>query len=178
MNLKVKKLSPYAYLPQRAHESDAGLDLFCYESNHVYSFSRIIVRTGIAVEIPQGYAGFVQPRSGLAKERGITVLNTPGLIDSGYRGEIKVILYNSSHQIYTANPGTKIAQLVIVPITLFDVEEVKELSSSERGKKGFGSTGYNRKQISADEMVEGNEVDIDIPHDYLTLKEEDKHGRN
>lgn len=141
-HFRVKRLSSDAKLPSKAHRDDAGLDLYSIEHCKVYTKSRAIVRTGIAVEIPRGYAGFVQPRSGLAARKGITVLNTPGLIDSGYRGEIKVILYNSdSFNCYEIFPQDKIAQLVIVEVFDWTPIESDTLFASERNEDGFGSTG-------------------------------------
>lgn len=143
MTISVKKLSSLARIPVKANKDDAGFDLYSTEKVLVQSFSRAVVSTGIAIEIPKGYAGFIQPRSGLAAKRGITVLNTPGLIDSGYRGEIKVILYNSTGSPFTVNVSDRIAQLVFVLLGAFELVEEKLLSQSERGEGGLGSTGIN-----------------------------------
>jgi dUTP pyrophosphatase len=145
--LKFKKLNENAKLPERQNLGDAGLDLVSIESVEIPKFSSATVRTGVGVEIPDGYAGFVQPRSSLAMNYGITVLNTPGLIDSGYRGEILVILYNSGTpgppeaSSYLINPGDRIAQLVIVEVPKFEPVFVESLSESSRGTEGLGSTG-------------------------------------
>jgi dUTP pyrophosphatase len=129
-------------LPVRAHDSDAGLDLHSLEHCELAAGERASVRTGIAVEIPEGHAGLVMARSGLAARHGIALVNAPGLIDAGYRGEIKVLLLNTDReQAVSLEPGTRIAQLVIIAIETPIVVEVSELSDSERGVGGFGSTG-------------------------------------
>ena len=103
--------------------------------------ARAVVRTGVAVAIPEGYAGFVQPRSGLAAESGISIVNTPGLVDSGYRGELRVILVNTDREhAFEVEPGLRIAQLVVVPVAGVELREVSELPSSDRGERGFGSS--------------------------------------
>jgi dUTP pyrophosphatase len=147
--LKVRRLHPDARLPERSTPGSAGLDLFAWDggldlSNPTYYLDpggRILVRTGIALEIPDGFEGQIRPRSGLALRNGITVLNTPGTIDSDYRGEVGVILVNLSNQYYFVNHGDRIAQLVIAPVTRAEVVEVDELSDTTRGEGGFGSTG-------------------------------------
>ncbi len=143
MDLKVKKLRPDAKLPNRAHEGDAGLDLYYCGDNeiHLYGNSWRVFPTGIVVEIPCGFVGEIRPRSGLAAGFGVTVLNSPGTIDAGYRGEIIVLLTKVSTGYCAITPGDKIAQLVIVPVALPDVVEVSELGETERGAGGFGSTG-------------------------------------
>jgi dUTP pyrophosphatase len=128
-------------LPAPAHVDDAGLDLYAARAVSVRAGARALVETGIAVAIPSGWAGFVLPRSGLALHSGLTVLNAPGLIDSGYRGEIKVLLINHSDQIVPVGRGDRIAQLVIQPVAKVEVIEVETLPTSERGSDGFGSTG-------------------------------------
>ena len=131
-------------LPKYAHEGDAGLDLYSRLDCILAPFDRIAVPTGIAVSIPEGYAGFIQPRSGLAVKYGITVLNTPGLIDSGYRGEIKVILINlNPKENFVIRRGNRIAQFVIQKVENVEVEVVEELDETTRGEKGFGSSGLN-----------------------------------
>lgn len=142
MRLSIKRLDPDLPLPRYAHEGDAGLDLFAAEECSLAPFERKLVSSGIAVGIPEGYAGFVQPRSGLAIKHGLSLVNTPGLIDSHYRGEIKVILVNlDANNEFTLKRGDKIAQLVIQPVARVQLEEVDELDDTVRGDGGFGSTG-------------------------------------
>lgn len=129
-------------LPSRAHAGDAGLDLYACEPAHIGPGERWSVGTGVAVEIPEGHAGLVLPRSGLAKKHGIALVNAPGLIDSGYRGEIRVLLLNTDPaETFRVEPGDRIAQLVISPIALADPVEVEALADSARGDGGFGSSG-------------------------------------
>jgi dUTP pyrophosphatase len=128
-------------LPGRAYAGDAGLDLSACERVELGPGERALVPTGLAVAIPDGYAGFVQPRSGLAAKHGISIVNTPGLVDSGYRGELKVALLNTDRrEAFVVLPGMRIAQLVVVPVPEVDPIEVDELPESERGVRGFGST--------------------------------------
>lgn len=141
MELKIKKLHPDAILPTRANPLDAGLDLYSVEPAILSGNSVLTIRTGIAVEIPPGYVGMVSPRSGLASKCGITVLNAPGIVDAGYTGEVKVILHNAFNSQFVVCSGDKIAQLVIVPILLLNPVWVDELDETERGDKGFGSSG-------------------------------------
>jgi dUTP pyrophosphatase len=140
--LQAQRLDPRAVLPTRAHEGDAGLDLYALEPCLLEPGERAMVRTGVAVEIPAGYAGLVMPRSGLAARHGIALVNAPGLIDAGYRGELKVLLLNtdrtSSCQLAA---GDRIAQLVLTAVQTPAVVEVAELSDSTRAAGGFGSTG-------------------------------------
>jgi dUTP pyrophosphatase len=125
----------------RAYAGDAGLDLAACERIELAPGERALVATGLAVAIPEGYAGFVQPRSGLAAEYGITIVNTPGLIDAGYRGELRVNLLNTDRsRPFTVESGMRIAQLVIVPVARVELCEVDELPGSERGARGFGSS--------------------------------------
>jgi len=141
--LLVKRLHDGATLPTRAYEHDAGLDLAACERVELGPGERALVGTGLTVAIPAGHAGFVQPRSGLAARHGITVLNTPGLVDSGYRGELKVVLLNTDRaEPFVVEPGMRIAQLVVVPVALPEPREVAELPDSERGEKGFGSSAH------------------------------------
>jgi dUTP pyrophosphatase len=129
-------------LPTRAYPGDAGLDLYALEEVRLGPGERASVRTGIAVEIPAGHAGLVLPRSGLAARHGIALVNAPGLIDAGYRGEIRVLLLNTDRrEPFTAEPGERIAQLVVVNVEAPEVTEVAELALSERGAGGFGSSG-------------------------------------
>ncbi|MDI6711799.1 MAG: dUTP diphosphatase [Anaerosomatales bacterium] len=142
MDLRIKRLDPDLPLPRYAHEGDAGLDLYAAESVTLAPFQRALVPTGIAVAIPEGFAGFVQPRSGLAIRHGLSLVNTPGLIDSHYRGEIKVIAINlDPSQTLVINRGDKIAQLVVQPIVRVALVECDELDETARGEGGFGSTG-------------------------------------
>jgi dUTP pyrophosphatase len=142
MELPVSKLNDDAILPSRAHEGDAGLDLYACEAAHIGPGERWSVGTGIAVEIPDGHAGYVLPRSGLAREHGITLVNAPGLIDSGYRGEVRVLLLNTDPaEGFRIEPGDRIAQLVVAPIVLAEPVEAELLSDSARGGGGFGSSG-------------------------------------
>jgi dUTP pyrophosphatase len=130
-------------VPTRAYEGDAGLDLAACERVELGPGERASVGTGLSVAIPEGHAGFVQPRSGLAARHGITILNTPGLIDAGYRGELKVVLLNTDRaEPFVVEPGMRIAQLVVVPVALPEPREVDELPDSERGEKGFGSSAH------------------------------------
>jgi dUTP diphosphatase len=139
--LPIRRLRDGAIVPVQAYEGDAGLDLAACERIEIRPGERALVSTGVAVAIPEGFAGFVQPRSGLAAEHGITVLNTPGLIDPGYRGEVRVILHNADARTpFVVEPGMRIAQLVVVPVAEIEPVEVEELPSSERGVRGFGSS--------------------------------------
>ena len=141
--LLVKRLHDGAILPTRAYEHDAGLDLAACERIELGPGERALVGTGLTVAIPDGHAGFVQPRSGLAARHGITVLNTPGLVDAGYRGELKVILLNTDRsEPFVVEPGMRIAQLVIAPVAAVGLVEVDELPDSERGEMGFGSSAH------------------------------------
>jgi dUTP pyrophosphatase len=142
VELKVAKLKAEARLPSRAHEGDAGLDLYACEPAHLGPGERWSVGTGIAVEIPPGHGGLVLPRSGLARAHGIALVNAPGLIDSGYRGELRVLLLNTDPaEIFRVEPGDRIAQLLIVPVALAEPVEAEALSESARGDGGFGSSG-------------------------------------
>jgi len=141
--IPVKRLRDGATVPRRAYEGDAGLDLAACERVELGPGERALVGTGLAVAIPDGHAGFVQPRSGLAARHGIAVLNSPGLVDAGYRGELKVALLNTDQaEPFVVEPGMRIAQLVVVPVATPDLVEVDELPASERGEKGFGSSAH------------------------------------
>ena len=141
MRLPVTRLRPEAVVPQRAYEGDAGLDLSSCARVELAPGERALVPTGLAVAIPDGHAGFVQPRSGLAARHGITIVNTPGLIDSGYRGELRVVVLNTdARQPFVVEPGMRIAQLVVLQVPGVDPVEVEELPASERGVRGFGSS--------------------------------------
>ena len=143
--LKVKKLNGDAILPQYAHPGDAGLDLFSSEHVEIKPHEYILVKTGISIELPPNTEAQVRPRSGLALKHGISVLNTPGTIDEGYRGEVGVILINHGKETYVVEKGAKIAQMIIKPVLRVDVQEVADLSDTSRGSGGFGSTGYHHK---------------------------------
>jgi dUTP pyrophosphatase len=141
IELEFQRLRADARVPERAYDGDAGLDLAVCEEVRLAPGERALVGTGLAIAIPSGYAGFVQPRSGLAARHGITVVNSPGLIDSGYRGEIKVVLMNTDReQTFVAEPGERIAQLVVLPVPEIAVLEVDELADTARGVRGFGSS--------------------------------------
>jgi dUTP pyrophosphatase len=141
--LPVRRLHDGATLPVRAYEHDAGLDLAASERIELGPGERALVATGLTIAIPEGHAGFVQPRSGLAARHGITVLNTPGLVDAGYRGELKVVLLNTDRsEPFVVEPGMRIAQLVVVPVATPRLVEVDVLPDSERGEKGFGSSAH------------------------------------
>jgi dUTP pyrophosphatase len=142
VNLRVRRLEPAAILPRRAFEGDAGLDLHALEAATLAPGERASVGTGIAIELPPGRAGLVLPRSGLAARHGVTLVNSPGLIDSGYRGEIRVLLMNADPvEPFSVEPGDRIAQLVVVAVEPAVLEEVEELADSRRGAGGFGSSG-------------------------------------
>jgi dUTP diphosphatase len=139
--LPIRRLRDDAVLPERAYSGDAGLDLAACDRHELGPGERAVVGTGLAVAIPEGYAGFVQPRSGLAARHGITVVNAPGLVDAGYRGEIRVVLLNTDRSDpFVVDPGMRIAQLVVLPVPELELTEVEELPESERGVRGFGSS--------------------------------------
>ena len=142
VQLPVAKLNDNAVLPTRAHDGDAGLDLYACEAAHIGPGERWGVGTGVAVEIPAGHAGLVLPRSGLARDHGISLVNAPGLIDSGYRGELRVLLLNNDPaEVFRIAAGDRIAQLVLVPIAIAAAVEAPGLAESARGEGGFGSSG-------------------------------------
>jgi dUTP diphosphatase len=139
----VTRVRPGAVVPERAYEGDAGMDLSACDRIELAPGERALVPTGLAVAIPDGYAGYVQPRSGLASRHGISIVNTPGLVDSGYRGELLVNLVNHDlHETFVIEPGMRIAQLVILPVPAVELVEVDELPASERGVRGFGSSHH------------------------------------
>jgi dUTP pyrophosphatase len=141
IELPITRLREDARLPERAYVGDAGLDLATCERVELGPGERGIAPTGLAVAIPEGYAGFVQPRSGLAARHGLTVVNSPGLIDAGYRGEIKVVLLNTDReQGFVAEVGERVAQLVVLAVPEVRLAHVDELPGSERGVRGFGSS--------------------------------------
>jgi dUTP pyrophosphatase len=142
MTLRVARLDPRATPPTRAHPGDAGLDLHALEAATLAPGERASIPTGIAVEIEPGHAGLVLPRSGLAARHGISVVNAPGLIDSGYRGELRVLLLNTDRsESFELSAGDRIAQLVVIAVALVEPVEVAELSETPRGAGGFGSSG-------------------------------------
>jgi dUTP pyrophosphatase len=142
MKLTLKRLDSDLPLPRYAHEGDAGLDLYSAANLEILPGDRALVPTGIAIAIPEGYAGFVQPRSGLALRSGLSFVNTPGLIDSHYRGEIKVIAVNlDPKSALSISRGDKIAQLVIQSVERVEIAEVDDLDATVRGEGGFGSSG-------------------------------------
>ena len=141
INIKIKRLNENAILPEKQHDSDAGYDLHSIEEiilrpNKIYK-----IRTGIAIQIPNHYAGLVLPRSGLSSKYGISLINTPGLIDSGYRGELLIPLINHSSNEYTINKTERVAQLILIEIPEVKIEVTSDLDESDRNSKGFGSTG-------------------------------------
>jgi len=140
--VKIKKLNPDAIIPTYAREWDAGADLYATESVEIWPGEHRLIGTGIAVEVPVGFVGLIHPRSGLAAKNGVTVLNTPGTIDVGYRGELKVILINlDKYKPFTVNKGDRIAQFVLQEVAVSEFVEVEELSDSVRQDGGFGSSG-------------------------------------
>jgi dUTP pyrophosphatase len=141
MKINIKKLSETAKIPTYANRGDAGLDLYSDNNFLLIPGDRALVKTGIAIELPEGYEMQIRPRSGLSVKHGITVLNSPGTIDSGYRGEIGVVLYNASRVPFEVRQGERIAQGVIAAYVSADLVEVYALDESERGANGFGSTG-------------------------------------
>jgi dUTP pyrophosphatase len=143
MNLPIKKLHPAAILPQYANPGDAGMDLCAVEAMSIGPGQTGLVPTGIAIALPPNTEAQVRPRSGLALKHSLTVLNSPGTVDQGYRGEIKVILINHGQEAFEVEAGMRIAQLVICPVIYARVEEVSELSETIRGEDGFGSSGIS-----------------------------------
>lgn len=139
--LDVRRLDPALPLPGYAHPGDAGLDLYAADTTTLQPGERALVPCGIAIAIPQGYVGLVHPRSGLAVDHGLTLLNAPGTIDSGYRGEVKVVLVNHGSVAVEVRHGERVAQLLLMPVATVDVREVDRLDATSRGIGGFGSTG-------------------------------------
>jgi dUTP pyrophosphatase len=141
IELPVRRLRDDAILPTQAYAGDAGLDLAACDRHEVGPGERAVISTGLAVEIPEGYGGFVLPRSGLAARHGITLLNAPGLIDAGYRGEVQVVFHNTDRsETFVVEPGMRIAQLVVLEVPGLRLVEREELAASERGERGFGSS--------------------------------------
>ena len=141
MTIRIQRIHPDAVLPQYAHPGDAGLDLCACEACEIAPGASRLVRTGLILELPAGTEAQVRPRSGLALKNGITLLNTPGTIDEGYRGEVGVILINLGQEVFRITPGMRIAQMVIAPMLRVTVVEAAEVSTTARGAGGFGSTG-------------------------------------
>jgi dUTP pyrophosphatase len=141
MTVKFRKIDPAAILPSYAHPGDAGMDVRSVEELVVEPGGRKLVRTGLVMMLPPGYEAQVRPRSGLALKNGVTVLNTPGTIDEGYRGEVGVILANLGAEPFRVEKGAKIAQIVIAPCTRAEIVETAEVDETARGAGGFGSTG-------------------------------------
>jgi dUTP pyrophosphatase len=139
--LEVRRLDPDLPLPAYAHPGDAGLDLWAADTTTIRPGERALVPCGIAIAVPDGHVGLVHPRSGLAADHGLTVLNAPGTIDAGYRGEVKVLLVNHGDAPVEVEHGERIAQLVVLPVATVDVREVDRLDATVRGAGGFGSTG-------------------------------------
>ncbi len=142
MRLKVIKLHELATIPEYAYSTDSGLDLRSVEETEIPAKESRLIKTGIAIELPPGTEAQIRPRSGLALKHQITVLNTPGTVDEGYRGEIGVILINHGNSLFKVAQGMKIAQMVIAPVIRVDIEEISQLGSTPRGAGGFGSTGH------------------------------------
>lgn len=141
MKLKFKRIHPDAVLPEYAHPSDAGMDVKSIDDLVIAPGKRALVHTGLVMALPPMYEAQVRPRSGLALKKGVTVLNTPGTIDSGYRGEVGVILINLGEEDFEIKKGDKIAQIVIAPVTVADIVETDVIDDTDRGEGGFGSTG-------------------------------------
>jgi dUTP pyrophosphatase len=141
--LKFIRLSEKATLPTRAHDNDSGLDLYSAEAARIVTGARVSVGTGLAVAIPEGLAGLVLPRSGLALKHGVTLVNSPGLIDPGYRGEVRVVLLNTDQTLdFQVKPGDRIAQLLLVPVASASPLQAESLDETTRGGAGFGSSGF------------------------------------
>lgn len=142
IQVSIKRLDPSVELPSYAYTGDAGLDLRANETVDIPPFERVLIPTGLSIALPEGYAGFVQPRSGMALKRGLSIANTPGLIDAHYRGELKVIAINlDAHEAIHIERGERIAQLVIQEVPTVQLVEVDELDETDRGAGGFGSSG-------------------------------------
>jgi dUTP pyrophosphatase len=141
MLLRIKCLRTDVEVPVRAHAADAGLDLRCAEPFVLFPGERKVIGTGLSIAFPPGHAALILPRSGLASKKGVTVINTPGLVDAGYRGEVGIPLINHSSETYRAAAGERIAQMVLITLPTVEIEEVDELDETDRGAGGFGSSG-------------------------------------
>lgn len=139
--IKIKKLSEDAIIPHYAHEGDAGMDVYSIENITLKPRERALIKTGLSFEIPKGFEIQVRPKSGLALKYGLTIVNTPGTLDSGYRGELGIILLNTNNQDYEIKKGEKIAQIILARYEEAQIQEVTELTDTSRGEGGFGSTG-------------------------------------
>lgn len=146
--LKAKKLDPSAQLPRYAHPGDAGLDLHSNEDAEIAPGDTRLIHTGISIELPPDTEAQVRPRSGIAGKHGVTVLNSPGTIDEGYRGEVGVLLINHGKSAFRVTKGMRIAQMIVSPVLRVDVQEAKDLSNTQRGEGGFGSTGTERHSVT------------------------------
>ena len=142
IKIKIKKVNPDAIIPNYAHSGDAGMDIYSCEDCSINPKERFLVSTGLSIELPEGYVSFIKDKSGIAYKKGITTM--AGVIEYTYRGEYKVLLFNTSDEVYTIKKGEKIAQLVILPVTTAEIEEVSELSDTPRGEGSFGSTGLTK----------------------------------
>jgi dUTP pyrophosphatase len=145
--IKIKKLHSDAIIPHYAHDGDSGMDVYSTEDIVIMHYKRILVPTGISFEIPKGFEIQVRPKSGLALNHGLTLLNTPGTLDSGYRGELKILIFNTSDQPYEVKKGEKIAQIILARYEQAEIQEVNDLGDSSRGEGGFGSTGLAHNNI-------------------------------
>jgi len=145
IKIKIKKINPEAIIPHYAHEGDAGMDVYSCEDSILNPDERRLISTGLSFEIPRGFEIQIRPKSGLALNNGITILNTPGTLDSGYRGELKVILFNTSKNLYNVKKGEKIAQIILARYEEAEIEETNELTQTKRADGGFGSTGLIKK---------------------------------
>lgn len=141
MKLKIKKIDDSAIIPNYAHSTDSGLDIYSIEDKVIKPNETALIKTGLTIELPKNTEAQIRPKSGIALKNSVTVLNTPGTIDEGYTGEIQVILINHGDRIYKVNKGEKIAQMVIIPVIRVEVEQVSELQDTSRSDNGFGSTG-------------------------------------
>jgi len=144
LKIEITKIDDAAIIPSYAHEGDAGVDLYSIKEYVLQPGKRILVQTGIKIAVPKGYEAQVRPKSGLALKFGLSVCNTPGTIDSGYRGEVGIIVINHGEQVYTIEKQSKIAQLVVCKVEHAQFEEVKTLDATSRNEGGFGSTGLKR----------------------------------
>jgi dUTP pyrophosphatase len=141
MTLQIKRIHPQAVLPAYAHAGDAGMDVCSVDELTIEPGARALVKTGLVFLLPEGWEAQVRPRSGLALKKGVTVLNSPGTIDAGYRGEVGVILINLGREPFAIKPGDRIAQIVLAPVTQAEIREAAAIDETDRGTGGFGSTG-------------------------------------
>lgn len=141
MTLQIKRIHPQAVLPAYAHVGDAGMDVCSVDELTIEPGARALVKTGLVFLLPEGWEAQVRPRSGLALKKGVTVLNSPGTIDAGYRGEVGVILINLGREPFAIKPGDRIAQIVLAPVTQAEIREAAAIDETDRGTGGFGSTG-------------------------------------